>query len=122
MQNSDGVLVCDDNYSFRWSLALWFQRRGIDVDIAENGLEAVTMLRRKHYSCAILDLNMPKLAGPAVLEIIENELAAQPVLVVTAFPELAESFTSVRNVCGMLVKPVDVETVYDTVMRIRARA
>jgi CheY-like chemotaxis protein len=49
-----------------------FSKWGIIADVANNGEEAVEMLRKNDYEILLLDLQMPKMNGFEVIEIIRD--------------------------------------------------
>ncbi|HEX7154176.1 MAG TPA: response regulator [Thermoanaerobaculia bacterium] len=110
------ILVVEDDYAFRWALAVFLQRTNVEVDIAETGREAVAFLGRnaQDYCAVILDLSVPAPDGPALIRLIGNSYPALPVLVVTAN---ADPMARVRDeACAsvvklVLTKPVDVKEV-----------
>jgi DNA-binding NtrC family response regulator len=55
------VLIIDDESAVRWTIAIPFQRRGVETGVAESGKEAIRLLGRKdcEYCCVMLDLNIP---------------------------------------------------------------
>jgi two-component system NtrC family sensor kinase len=60
------VLIIDDERSVRMALARYFARCGWDVEVAENGVEALRMLERPEasaYRLVITDLRMPGRTG-----------------------------------------------------------
>jgi signal transduction histidine kinase/ActR/RegA family two-component response regulator len=60
------VLIIDDERSVRMALARYFARCGWDIEVAENGLEALRMLERPEasgYRLVITDLRMPGRTG-----------------------------------------------------------
>jgi len=62
------------------------QREGYVVDSAEHGREALEKLRAEPFDLVLLDVQMPEMDGPQVLETLRNdaELAHIPVIVSAA--------------------------------------
>jgi DNA-binding NtrC family response regulator len=116
MTHQHHVLIADDDLAFRWALAVRCYRRKLEVDVAENGHEALDLVTKRldQYCCIILDLKMPRHDGTAVLEKLSGAESAPPVLVVTAYPEELEQASGRARtgvVAETLVKPIDVDDV-----------
>lgn len=56
------ILVVDDNQLFLMVAKKWLDN-GNNTDIAMDGFEALSMLQKKKYDCAIIDLFMPEMSG-----------------------------------------------------------
>lgn len=110
------VLLAEDDYAFRWALAIELERNGFDLDVAENGAEAVELLEKSgKHCCLIVDLRMPRIGGA---ELIARAGAVRPhlaIVTVTAYPtDLAEIPSTVP--LTVLQKPIAVEAVRKAVM------
>ena len=91
MNESQGnILVVDDNRMNRVKLAMSLQQQGHAVASAEDGQQALAMLRDVHYDAVLLDIVMPGLDGFQVLERIktDSELRDIPVIVISAVDEM----------------------------------
>ena len=84
------VLVVDDNKMNRIKLARHLEQQGHSVSTAENGQEALEMLRSRPFELVLLDIMMPVMNGYEVLEIMkgEHELRDIPVIVISAVEEM----------------------------------
>jgi CheY-like chemotaxis protein len=58
------VLLADDSASVRTALRKILLLLGHEVDLAEDGGEALAALRRTPYDVALLDVQMPVMSGP----------------------------------------------------------
>ncbi len=90
---SDGlehVLVVDDNRLNRLKLARGLEQQGYDVNTAENGREALEMLRSTSFELLLLDIMMPEMDGFQVLEEMKSDpgLRDIPVIVISALEEM----------------------------------
>jgi PAS domain S-box-containing protein len=69
------VLAADDLEVGRYIFQTMIQSLGVQVDLVENGFEAIQALEKKSYDLVFLDLNMPVLGGlDACKKIKENAL------------------------------------------------
>lgn len=88
--NTGAMLVVDDNLMNRKVLARSLQNEGHTVETAENGLQALALLRSQSFDVVLLDLLMPGMDGAEVLAAIKGDPALRhiPVIMVSALDEL----------------------------------
>jgi class 3 adenylate cyclase len=84
------ILVVDDLRTNRLKLCLGLKQQGHTVAEAENGRQAIEMLRAESFDLVLLDIVMPELNGYQVLEVMKNDpgLRDVPVIVISAQDEL----------------------------------
>lgn len=84
------ILVVDDNEMNRDMLSRRLRRQKYTVEMAENGSQALTMLREKAYDLVLLDIMMPQMNGYEVLERLKADetLRAIPVIMISAVDDL----------------------------------
>jgi len=114
------VLVVDDEEPARTLLREYLERAGGIEIVGEcrNGFEAVKAVNDLGPDLLFLDIQMPKLNGFEVLELLGREVA---VVFVTAFDEHALRAFEV-NAVDYILKPVSPERVKATLDRARPRA
>jgi two-component system, chemotaxis family, chemotaxis protein CheY len=80
------VLVVDDEPSIRDLVAEALSEAGFEVEVASNGVEALTLMQHWLPDAIVLDLMMPRLDGTGLTELmrLSPRLASVPVLLVTA--------------------------------------
>lgn len=91
MSNDAGfVLVVDDNEMNRDMLSRRLQRQGCEVVVAEDGQNALDMLKQHQFDLVLLDIMMPKMNGYEVLERMRGDpkLRYVPVIMISAVDEL----------------------------------
>ncbi len=99
-------IVVDDEPLARQSLILALQDIGGVEVIAEcaNGFEAVKTIRKLNPQLVFLDIQMPKLSGFDVIELMEDDMP--PVIFITAYDEYAiKAFEA--NAVDYLLKPIN---------------
>ena len=112
---SNTIVVVDDEETICETLKDVLEEEGYSVEIAGDGVEALTLLRKMSVlpRMIILDLLMPRMDGNAVLTTLKADpaLADIPVVVSTSDPSRAPS--------GVLImrKPVDLDMLLDTVRK-----
>ena len=84
------LLVVDDNKVNRLLLGRGLEQQGHKVSFAENGRQALEMLRSAPFDLVLLDIQMPELDGYQVLEQLtqDTQLREIPVIMTTAMEEL----------------------------------
>ena len=104
------VLIVDDEKSFLLSLkdGLGHHCDKFQVLTAENGREAVAVLRALPIDLLVTDLKMPEMDGFELLAWVSRHKAQLPVIVLTAFgtPEI-EARLAKMNTLQYLEKPLD---------------
>ena len=91
MKNEHGhILVVDDHKTNRLKLSLGLKQQGHTVALAENGQQALDMLRAESFDVVLLDIIMPELDGYQVLEQMKSDskLRDIPVIMVSAVEEI----------------------------------
>ncbi len=84
------ILVVDDEAAVTFSLEGFFQQKGYEVLKAFYGDQAIEQIRKNRPSLVILDLQMPKVNGIAVLEMIRSDYPDTKTLVITGYSEQYE--------------------------------
>ena len=104
------VLLVDDEEEFVSALSERLMLRGIEVDSALNGEEALTRLVEKQFEVVILDVLMPGLGGLEVLKQIKSTYPNTQVILLTGHGSTREGIEGMRlGAFDYLIKPVDIE-------------
>lgn len=85
------ILVVDDNDDNRYALRRRLEREGYgDIEMAENGREALERLAARPFDLVLLDIQMPELDGYEVLARMKADpiLRHVPVIMISAISEL----------------------------------
>lgn len=101
------VVIADDHPLFREGISRALQLSGfIDVVAeAENGREALDIIRREEPEVAVLDLRMPDLDGIAVLHALVRDHAPTRVLLLSAFTDSSSVYRAIEEgAAGFLTK------------------
>jgi putative two-component system response regulator len=112
------ILVIDDDPAIRKVLSLGLERLGYKVKIATNGQEGLDLLESRSCDpdCIFLDIRMPVLSGKEALPKIRELLPLTPVIMLTAFSDLATGLDAMRNgAFDYLVKPSRLEHIAETI-------
>lgn len=91
------VLIVDDERNIRTSLSTTFGLEGYRVVLAEDGKQALEAVERGGIDLVLLDLQMPKLDGLAVLRLMREHGHVQPVVFLTAHGTIEKAVEAVRS-------------------------
>lgn len=112
------ALVVDDEPDMRWLLAGLLRDQGFEVVEAEDGRAALEQIAREAPDVVLLDLRMPGLAGIQVLEQAKAVDPHMPVVIVTAYGDLASAVRAVRlGASDYLTKPFGNDEILFTLRR-----
>jgi adenylate cyclase len=104
------LLVVDDNKVNRLLLGRSLEQQGHAVAFAQNGRQALEMLRATSFDLVLLDIQMPELDGYGVLEQMTTDLHLRdvPVVVTSALEELDSVVKCIEmGAEDYLIKPVN---------------
>lgn len=115
------LLVVDDEADFCENLADIFGDRGYSVDVAHNGVQALTLARRHEYCAALLDFRMPGMNGIELFLELRKIAATMRAILISAnvTPELANDARAAGAV-DSIAKPIDVSRLLSLVDRLCA--
>lgn len=112
------ILVADDEESIRWVLSKALSKKGLTVDLAADGQEALSLFRQHHYDLAILDIKMPEISG---LELLSRFLAEKPatlVIIMTAENSMKNAVDAMKGgAYDYITKPFDLDALDATIMK-----
>lgn len=103
------VLIVDDEPSIRDSLSLLL-KGNFEVQVAENGAEALKLVENSRPDLILLDVIMPKLDGVQTLRELRSRQIQVPVVMLTATTTVRTAVEAMK--CGAvdyLNKPFDIE-------------
>ncbi len=118
MSERPKVLVIDDEPGVRELISEALRISEITAVQAADGLEALSHLRRERFDLLILDINMPKLDGLALLEKLRTEGMSIPILMLSARADKTDINHGLRiGADDYLTKPFSIE---ELVLRVKA--
>ena len=104
------ILVVDDSMLIRHTVCRFLEERGFNVESATNGLEALEMLNSIQPDIIITDLQMPKMDGPHLIDVLKSrpETAAIPIVILAGKQQPSENQTENRA-RFVIFKDIDLE-------------
>ena len=110
------ILIVDDDPGQRSLLNSFLRSQGFETATADSGERALEMLRGGNYAMMISDVRMPGLSGLETLRRARQEHAMLPVLLVTAFTDIRDAVSAMRDgAVNYLPKPIDLDELLNSV-------
>jgi DNA-binding NtrC family response regulator len=104
------VLIVDDEEAFVEALASRLDVRGMKVDTAMNGEQAVEKAIHKRFDAVVLDLAMPGMDGIDTLRVMKGHNPDLQIIILSGHATLKKGVEAMRlGALDILEKPVDIE-------------
>jgi len=102
------TLLVEDNVSLAQTVIAYFDLEGIDCDYASTGSQGLDLALSNDYQAILLDINLPRMNGLEVCEVLRNRGVDVPVLMLTARDSLADKLAGFdAGTDDYLVKPFE---------------
>jgi len=124
-QRKGHALIVDDNIVSQKVLYKMLEKIGYSADVANNGIEALTLHEAKKYDIILMDIQMPKIDGLEATKRIKNAESGSrqtPIIALTAFALTGDRETFLS--AGMdeyLSKPICIEKLYSIIDKVAMR-
>ena len=82
------ILIIEDDATLNKNIKEALQAENLNAESVFDGLLAERMLKKKHYDCVIMDVNLPGKTGFDICRDFRTFNITTPVLMLTAFSEL----------------------------------
>ena len=104
------IALVDDENSIRTSVSLALETDGFQVDVFNNGVEALEALESKHYDLGLFDIKMPKMDGNELLSKVRSSkienLKNMPVIFLTSKDQEQDEIIGLRmGAADYITKP-----------------
>ncbi len=110
------VLVVDDEVSIRRTLREILEYEDFGVEEAENGEQALEMIRANTYDLVLLDVKMPEIDGMEVLEEVASSAADLPVVMISGHGTIETAVEATKlGAYDFIEKPPDLNRLLVTV-------
>lgn len=102
------ILIVEDEPVFRSLLDSWLSSLGAETSLAQDGVDALEVMKTLQPDLMIFDLAMPRMNGLALVEQVRNAGETLPILVISATENMADIARALRlGVQDVLLKPVN---------------
>jgi DNA-binding response OmpR family regulator len=112
------ALIVEDEFDISVVFSRALQAAGFETEVIRSGDIALEWLSASTPDIVILDLNLPRVTGPEILQHIraDERLTKTPVIIATAYARLAEGIRDQAD--WVLFKPVSFAQLRDLSARI----
>ena len=112
------TLLVEDNVSLAQTVIAYLDLEGIDCDYASNGSQGLELALLNDYQVILLDINLPRINGLEVCEMIRKQGVDIPVMMLTARDSLEDKLAGFdAGTDDYLVKPFELS---ELVARVKA--
>lgn len=116
------MVICDDEMILRNGLKSWVEKSGLPLKVsgtAGNGPQALELIADQKPFIALMDINMPGMAGLDVIEEIQNRGIDTRFIIISGHDE----FQYARRACHLgvvdyLLKPIDREELVELLKKV----
>ncbi len=113
------ILIAEDMDYNQMMLKILLESWGHEANIANNGLEAIAMLKEKPYDVILMDIQMPVLNGIEASKriVAEWDQASRPYIVAVSAQEEQEEFAAL-GMDAYISKPIDFAQLEEVLSRV----
>ena len=118
MSDKKTILIVEDDLPLAEALIDTLEIAKYHVIHAENGMDALALLKQQNVSMVISDVHMKKMDGHTLLTNIQQHYPSIPVLLMTAYATVEKAVEAMRlGAVDYLVKPFEAELLISAVER-----
>ena len=111
------VLLVDDEVDFTASMKKVLSRRGLAVQVAADGLSALSLISREQFDVVVLDIKMPGMDGIQALGEIKRLSPDINVILLTGHYSMCEDEETLKaGAYACLFKPCPISEVVDLIV------
>jgi two-component system cell cycle response regulator CpdR len=115
------ILIAEDDSSMRSFLKTALEKVGHDIELCEDGLQALSALNKTEYDLLLADIVMPGMDGVELATRANDVYPDMKVMFITGFAAVAMSETNpLRHTSQVLSKPFHLKDLVDQVERLLA--
>ncbi len=114
------TLIVDDNISLAKSLSFILEKKGYEVSMAKDGMDAIKKVKAKFFNIILMDIKMPLMNGVESYKRIKKISPRSKVFMMTAYAveELVQDALA-EGAHGILYKPLDIEKILSIIDEIK---
>ncbi len=102
------ILIVDDEEKIRHILSIMLKLKGHQTEEAQNGKQAIDILKKEPFDVVITDLRMPGIDGFRLLEHVKGMESPIPVIVITAYATIESAVEAMKKgAVDYITKPFD---------------
>ncbi len=110
------ILIIDDERSIRNSLKEILMDEGYDVDVAENGVQGLTMVEKEKYDVIFCDIKMPEMDGMEVLDKLIQMGVDAAIVMISGHGDIDTAVECIKKgAFDFIQKPLDLNRILITI-------
>ncbi len=107
MTELPSLLITDDDRAFRETLSSVLEPLGVRTLLAENGFEALEIVRHETVHLVLLDMHMPRLTGLETMRMVKQLRSILPCILMSArLDEFIIEQARLARAFSILAKPI----------------
>lgn len=118
------VLVVDDSFTARKHISRVLSNMGIEqIVTANNGIEAIEIIKQQHFDLIVTDYNMPEMDGKQLVEYVRNNSTQSTIPILMVSSESDENRLAAVQQAGISAicdKPFETSTVRELLLKMLA--
>lgn len=112
------ILVIDDEPSIAWGISRLGEQLGHEVVTASSAEKGLSLSEEVRPDLVVLDVRLPGMDGLAAMELFRKRLPATPIIIITAFGDLATAVRAIeQGAFEYVLKPFDLHEIRAAVER-----
>jgi two-component system OmpR family response regulator len=112
------LLLVDDEVEFLEPMEARLARRRISCSVAQSGEQALGILSKEHFDCAVVDVKMPGMDGLELLRRMRRQYPNVAVILLTGHASVELGVQGIElGAFEYLMKPVELDELLDTIRR-----
>lgn len=116
------ILIIEDSKTISLQLQRQLEKKGHDVDVADNGRQGFLLATSHHYDVFLTDIVMPEWDGYKFIEAMEVVNPKVPVVVISGSSDLEQLSLKLEpflNVIAVLEKPLDYTLLFAKIAKLK---
>ena len=110
------ILIIDDERAIRNSLGEILTDEGYEVDVAEDGMQGISMVDKEKYSVIFCDIKMPGIDGTEVLEKLNTMGTDAAIVMISGHGDISTAVECIKKgAFDFIPKPLDLNRILITI-------
>lgn len=98
------ILLLEDDYNYRISIAEYLTSLGYEVDEASDGVKACDKIKDNFYHLLILDIKVPEISGHEVMKYAKTLNITTPIMIMTSLIDIDDMAIGYELGCNEYLK------------------